>query len=110
MLEFNIREMFNHRFHVNNDKGESVIGYNMIISHDLMVQLGLKADFKRQVLQWDGNTVHMKEPSSLLGKSDLNKREMREVLMQNTKPASTREDTERKVNIFNVTYAKVEVK
>ena len=39
----------------------------MIIGRDLMVQLGLTADFKRQVLQWDGTTVPMKEPSGLLG-------------------------------------------
>ena len=39
----------------------------MIIGRDLMVQLGLMADFKRQVLQWDGATVHMKEPRILLG-------------------------------------------
>ena len=36
-----------------------------------MVQLILTPDFKRQVLQWDGATVHMKETISLLGKSDL---------------------------------------
>ena len=54
----------------------------MIIGRDVMAQLGLQADFKHQVLQWDGATVHMKEPSGLLGKSDLNKCEMREVVMQ----------------------------
>ena len=54
----------------------------MIIGCDLMVQLGLTANFKWQVLQWDGATIHMKEPINLLGKSDLNKRKMREVVMQ----------------------------
>ena len=54
----------------------------MIIGLDLMVQLGLEDNFKRQVLQWDGTTVHMKEPSSMLGKSGLNNHEMREVVMQ----------------------------
>ena len=76
--------MINHRFHVNNKKGESGIGYDMIISLDLMVQLGLTADFKRQVLQWDGATVHMKDPSSFLGKSDLIKHYMRNVVIQNS--------------------------
>ena len=47
-----------------------------------MVQIGLTADFKNQVLQWDGDTAHMKKASSLLRKSDLNKRNMREVVMQ----------------------------
>ena len=54
----------------------------MIIYCDLMVQLGLTYDFKRQVLQWYRATVHMKEPSGLLVKSDLNKRDMRKVVMQ----------------------------
>ena len=62
----------------------------MIIVCDLMVQLVLKAVFKRQVLQWYGDTVHMKEPSGLIEKSDLNKCEMREVVMQTAEPASTR--------------------
>ena len=42
----------------------------MIIGRDLMVQLGLVVDFKSQFFQWDGTTVHMKETSGLLGKSD----------------------------------------
>ena len=74
----------------------------MIICRDLIVQLGLADDFKRQVLQWDGATVHMKEPSSLIGKSDLTKREMREVVMQNAEAASNREATERMVKILAV--------
>ena len=53
----------------------------MIIGSDIMVQLGLLAEFKRQVLQWDGVTVPMKEPSGLLGQTDKNIREMREVVM-----------------------------
>ena len=39
---------------------ELEIGYNMIIERDLMVQIGPLADFKRQVLHWDGSTVTMK--------------------------------------------------
>ena len=54
-----------------------------------MVQLVLTADFKRQFLQWDGATVHMKESINLLGPSDLTKRKMREVLMQTAEPSST---------------------
>ena len=53
----------------------------MIIGRDLMIQLGLSDNFKRQFLQWGGATVHMKGPSGLLGKSDLTKRKMREVVM-----------------------------
>ena len=69
----------------------------MIIGRDLMVQLGLSANFKRQVLQWDGTTLPMKEPSDLLGKSDLNKREIRKVVIHTAEPDSTREATERLV-------------
>ena len=74
-----------------------------------MVNLGLVVDFKRQVLQWDGATVHMKEPSSLLGKFDLTKREMSEVVMQNLEPASTQEDTELMVKILDGTYVKADL-
>ena len=72
----------------------------------MMVQLGLLANFKRQVLQWDGVTVHMKEPISVPGQTDLTSRGMPEVLMKNAEPVSTREDTERPVKILNITYAK----
>ena len=71
-----------------------------------MVQLGLTDYFKRQVLQWCRDTVHMKEPSGLLGKAKLNKREMREVIMQTEEPDSTREATEIFVKILDNTYEK----
>ena len=67
MPEFSVSNIINHHFHFDNNKGESDLGYDMIIVRYLMVQLGLTADFKRQVIQWDGATVHMKEPISLLG-------------------------------------------
>ena len=70
-----------------------------------MVQLGLTADFKRQLLQWYGATVHMKEPRHVLGKFDLTKRNMREVVMQIAEPASTKEATERMLKILDSTYA-----
>ena len=54
----------------------------MIIGRNLMVQIDTTDDFKRQVLQWDGATVHMKEPRSLLGQSDLTKHDMSEVVMK----------------------------
>ena len=74
----------------------------MSIGRELMVQLGLTADFKHQVLQWDGPTVHMKESRGLLGKSDQNKRDMRKLVMQTTELSSTREATERMVKILTV--------
>ena len=81
MPKFSSSKIINHCFHVDKDEGESVIGYYLTICRDLMVHLGLTADFKRQVLQWDGATVHMKESRNLIGQSDLTKREMREVVM-----------------------------
>ena len=57
MSEFSIRNIILRQFHVDNNEGESGIGYYMIIGLDLMVQLGLSVDFKRQFLQWDGVTV-----------------------------------------------------
>ena len=40
-----------HRFHIDKNEGQLVIGYDIIIGRDLMVQLGLSAEFKRQVLE-----------------------------------------------------------
>ena len=60
MTEFSSSKVINNRFHVHNDIGKSGIGSDMIIGCDLMVQLGLTADFKWQLLQCDGDTVHMK--------------------------------------------------
>ena len=60
MPYFSISKIINHQFNVDNEKGELGIGYEMIICHNLMVKIGLYDDFKIQVLQWDGATVHMK--------------------------------------------------
>ena len=60
MPHFSGSNIINHHFNVNNDKGKSVIGYDMIIGHDLMVRLVLTDNFKHQILQWDSTTVHMK--------------------------------------------------
>ena len=51
----------------------------------------------------------MKDPSSLISKPDLTKHEMREVVIQNVEPASTREVTEQIVKIINSTYAKLDL-
>ena len=48
MPEFSISKIINNYFPVNNDKGESFIGYDMIIGRDLVVQLGLMDDFKHK--------------------------------------------------------------
>ena len=74
-----------------------------------MLQLGLAADIKRQLLQWDGDTVHMKVSINLLGQSDLTKCEMREVVMHTAEPASAWEDTERMVKILYSKYANTDL-
>ena len=53
----------------------------MIIGRDLKLQLVLTAGFKRQVLQWDGATLLIKEHISLLGQHDITKHDMRKVVM-----------------------------
>ena len=81
MTEFYSSKIINHRFHVDNNKGKSGKGYEMIIGRDLMVQLGLTAKFKRQVIQWGGATAHTKVTIRFLGKSNLTKRDMCELFM-----------------------------
>ena len=109
MPEFSNSKIINHRFHIYNRKGKSSIGYDMIIGRYLMVQIGLTAKFKRQVLQRYGATLHIKEPRNFLGKSDLTKREMRKVVMNTAEPDSTREATDRMVKILDNTYEKADL-
>ena len=75
-----------------------------------MVQLGLRADFKRQVLQWDSATVHIKEPSNFIEEFDLTKREISEVVIQTEGSSSIREATEWMVKIFDSAYVKLDLK
>ena len=91
MSEFSSRNIIQHQFHVNNDKGELGIGYDMIIGRDLMVQLGLPAYFKHQFLQWDGAAVTMKGMSR---QSDITSRNMHKVVMHTSEPVSTRQATD----------------
>ena len=69
MSYFSIRKIILHWFHVDNNEGESDIGYDMIIGCDLMTNMGIMSDFKRQVLPWDGTYVPTKEPGSILGQT-----------------------------------------
>ena len=98
-------KIINHRFHVDNDKGESDIGYDIIIVRDLILQIGLTDKFKCQVLQRYVTTVHRKEPINLLGQSGIPKSEMCEVVIQTAEPYSTQEATVIMVQILYITYA-----
>ena len=82
----------------------------MIIGRDLMVQLGMTAKFKRQVLQWYVINVHMKESRNLLGQSDLTKREICEIVMQTEEPDSTLEATDIMVKNLDSAYTKAYLK
>ena len=110
MTEFSRIKIINHSLHFENNKGKSGIVYGIIIGHDVMAQLGLKANFKHKVLQWDDNTVSMKKTSGLLGKSNLTKRNMREVDLQTSETASTIEAIELIVKIIDSTYVKADLK
>ena len=55
-----------------------------------MVKLSLSAEFKRQIIQWYGATVPMKEPSGLIGKKYLTSLKMHKVVIQTAEPVSTR--------------------
>ena len=106
MPEFSSSKIINHCFHLNNDKGESGIGYDMIIGRELMVQIFLMVYLNHQFLQWDGAIINIKEPISLLGKSNITKREMSGVVMQTAETASTREAIARMVKLIESNYAK----
>ena len=109
MPEFYSSKIIFHRFYVDKNEGELEIGYEMIIGHELMVQLGLSDGFKRQVLEWDDATVTMKEPSGLIGQTYLTSYDMREVVMQKEDPVSTREVSERMVENLESNYAKTDL-
>ena len=46
MLQFSSSKIINHWFHVDNEKLKSGIGYDMIIVHDLKLQLGITESLK----------------------------------------------------------------
>ena len=76
----------------------------MIIGHDMMVQLFLKADFGHQILEWDETIIPMKEPVNFLFQPDITKHDMKQVVIQTAKPDSTIETTERVVKLLVCNY------
>ena len=109
MPEFSSSKIILHHFNVGNNEGKSVIGYDMIIDRNLIVHIFIQANFKCQVLKWDVDTVTIKEPSGLLGQTDLTSREMHEVVMKTVEPVSIREATDRTVKILYSNYAKADL-
>ena len=109
MTEFSISKIILHPCHVENNEGESGIGYDMIIGRNLMVHLGISDKFKNQVLQRGGAISPMKQPSGIIGQTDLTSCEMFEVAIQTAEPDSNREANERLVKILDSTYAKADL-
>ena len=73
MPYFSIRKKITQQFHINDNEGDKVIGYEIIIICYLMVQLGLISNFKHTFLEWDNYVVAMQYPGNLLGKPNLTK-------------------------------------
>ena len=65
----------------------------MIIERELMVQIGLMASFKYQVLQWYDTAVPMKDPIIMIGQQKLTGHNMWKVVMHTSEPEFTREAT-----------------
>ena len=68
--DFSGRNVIMHHIHVDNNKGESRIGYDMIIGCELIVHLVMKANFGYKIPEWDETLVPMKEPGNFLGKTN----------------------------------------
>ena len=51
MPEFSRKNIILHQFHVDNNKGESGMGYGIIMGRNLLVQLYLMSDFKRKLFK-----------------------------------------------------------
>ena len=83
------------------------IGYDMVICRELMLQLGLKTELSRQLLEWYETVVPMKDPRNVLDQPDLTKIDMQEVVMQTAETASTIEATGFFAETLERTYAKI---
>ena len=75
------QNIITNRFHTEKAQGDSVISYYIIISRDLMVQLGLKTDFGNQIIEWGKTLIPTKDPGIFLVQSYLTKHEIQEGVM-----------------------------
>ena len=110
MIEVSRNKIIHHHFHVDNGIGELGIVNDIVIGRDLMVQLGLLANFKHQIFQSNGIITPMKEPNSLIRKSDITSCDMHEVVIKTLEPFSTRIYTEILVKILDITYVRAYLK
>ena len=77
MAELFNRKIITHRFRIDGGEGDTGIGYAMIISHVLMVRIGLIEKFKSKAFEWDDAVVSIKEPGDILCKTNLAKSKIR---------------------------------
>ena len=69
MPELSSRKMITNSFQVENAQDGTGIGYATIKGHDMMVKLGLKAEFGRQIMEWDKTVIPMMDPEIFLGQT-----------------------------------------
>ena len=98
-----------HYFHIDNNKGDPVIGYDMIIGIDMMVQIGLTAAFKDQLLQWDGSVLPMKEQSILIGQKRFSNYQYAQGENTDCINSPPPKATEIMINNIVITYTKVDL-
>ena len=94
MPQFYIINITTNLFHIDNEDGETSIGYETIMGKDLMLQLGLISKFKHNMLRWGDDVVHMKPRGCWeIGtvKSNLTNPDIPEAVIQNKELESTKE-------------------
>ena len=60
MPEFSITKIITNQFYINDGEGDTLMGYEIIIGRDLMVQFEMISYFKRKSVEWYGGVVTMK--------------------------------------------------
>ena len=50
MPDFSIRNIISHYFHFNDYEGDTCVGYGKIINRDVIINIGLIANFKHKVI------------------------------------------------------------
>ena len=76
MPEFSISMIIKICFHVDDNKGDTGIGYAMITGRHLMVQLRIISEYNHKLLDCYDGVVTMKETGNLLGKPNITKRDI----------------------------------
>ena len=77
MSELSRRNIIAQQFQVYDEKGDKGIDYYMIIVQYLMVQLSIIANFKRNILEWESDTVPMKELLNMKGDPNITNRKIK---------------------------------